>query len=311
MKKQRNVAWAILLLFVAGLFTACDKEEFDLLPEQVLGITVEDKQVSTFKNQPVRLDLWAKDSLPDSAVLSLGKPVHGTLKLADSTGAKLYVYSPDLNFVGTDSLLYKVCVGASCAKATIVISVADSSATGCVPLARADEAAVRQGQSVKINVLQNDVACDSSSISLAGGPQHGRAFIDENKQIVYTPNASFQGTDLLQYKLSSAAGAALAEVKIRVVGACTPGAVADTFQIAAADSALIQVLRNDVLCPEADMAVELVQEPSQGNASVVYRNGQPVILYEPKLQDQLHYRLTQTVNGQKKSSEAKGSITRD
>lgn len=82
---------------------------------------------------------------------------------------------------------------------------------------------INKGYPVEINVLANDDlgACDVSDISLllvsTAPPQHGMVSVDENKNIIYTPFAGYEGADSFQYKIDCSGTADVATVYINVV----------------------------------------------------------------------------------------------
>lgn len=96
------------------------------------------------------------------------------------------------------------------------------------PVAAADTATVNEDSSVTINVLANDSDPDngdSISIVSAANGSNGTVSISGN-QLVYTPNANFDGSDSFSYTISDAAGqTSTASVDVTVQP------VADTYVI--------------------------------------------------------------------------------
>jgi VCBS repeat-containing protein len=141
------------------------------------------------------------DSL--TAVLVSG-PTHGTLTL-NSDGS--FTYTPAENFCGEDSFTYKAYDGALYSNvATVRITV---TCVNDAPVANDDEATVPEDSSVTIPVLGNDYDPDGDplSVSIVSGPANGRATVNPDGTITYTPNPDFCGTDSFTYKACDPAGA--------------------------------------------------------------------------------------------------------
>jgi VCBS repeat-containing protein len=141
------------------------------------------------------------DSL--TAVLVSG-PAHGTLTL-NSDGS--FTYTPAENFCGEDSFTYKAYDGELYSNvATVRITV---TCVNDAPVANDDEASVLEDSSVTIPVLGNDYDVDGDplSVSIVSGPANGRATVNPDGTITYTPNPDFCGTDSFTYKACDPSGA--------------------------------------------------------------------------------------------------------
>jgi VCBS repeat-containing protein len=77
------------------------------------------------------------------------------------------------------------------------------------PVANDDEASVLEDSSVTIPVLGNDYDVDGDplSVSIVSGPANGRATVNPDGTITYTPNPDFCGTDSFTYKACDPSGA--------------------------------------------------------------------------------------------------------
>ncbi|WGD34900.1 Ig-like domain-containing protein [Olleya sp. YS] len=75
----------------------------------------------------------------------------------------------------------------------------------CNPVAQDDFATVIQGESVSIDVLDNDTDgddnIDSSSLVITTQPMDGSVSIDSSGNIIYSPNGNFFGTDTFSYEI--------------------------------------------------------------------------------------------------------------
>jgi len=73
-----------------------------------------------------------------------------------------------------------------------------------VPFAVYDAVTVNANKSSNIAVLSNDVDYDSQNIqvTIRDYPANGTATVNENNEIVYTPNNGFVGVDVVRYRLT-------------------------------------------------------------------------------------------------------------
>lgn len=170
----------------------------------------------------------ANDSDPDgdSLTVEIGPvsgPANGTLQLnADGT----YIYTPIINFNGTDSFIYRVCDDGSpasqCAEATVTITVA---AVNDNPTATNDNYGIFQnGGSFPLNVLSNDSifpdAGETLSLTTVSKPSEGGSALIDGNRVRYTPQAGFAGSEKFNYTISDGnGGEATATVTITVQGA--------------------------------------------------------------------------------------------
>ena len=70
-----------------------------------------------------------------------------------------------------------------------------------------DEAETPQGQSVVIDVLNNDTLGNPENVvTLETAPAHGSAFVQSDDTIRYFPNSRFFGVDSFQYRLTDTNG---------------------------------------------------------------------------------------------------------
>ncbi len=86
------------------------------------------------------------------------------------------------------------------------------------PVARDDERQITAGQSIAIEVLNNDSDPDGDALSLAGfdSPAHG-SVVRAGDTLTYTPDDGFSGTDVFGYSISDGnGGTADATVRVHV-----------------------------------------------------------------------------------------------
>lgn len=201
------------------------------------------------------------------------------------------IYTPDKDFSGRETLVYRVCpVGGSaqdCVVATATVIVGNP-ATDCKLLLRNDEVAFRQRfatDSLIIPVLINDQLCKASRtlpLTLSKAPSGGNAYLTRSNTIVYKPLPN-TATDQLRYRRCENGTCLEATVDISVrqpAANCALKANNNTFEFSLSNPTAamrkgvvsLNVLGNDMLCaPLRSMIIKA----NPGNAPVqVLPNGQ-------------------------------------
>ena len=151
---------------------------------------------------------------PEAEVLSISideaallDPSHGSISVVDGK----IVYTPNLNYNGTDSFEYNVDDGEALDTGLVTVTIAQ---VNDAPVAVADSATTNEDTAKTIDVLVNDTDVDTEagndgtlhyrsefSISLTGvttAPAHGSIEVVDGK-IVYTPDANWYGVDTFTY----------------------------------------------------------------------------------------------------------------
>ncbi len=115
------------------------------------------------------------------------------------------------------------------------------------PVAKNDSATVVSGSSTLIDVLSNDTDADGDPLALTSASSQQAMVSISGSLLLYAPEASFSGTDLLNYTISDGqGGSASAQVSVTVLaGNNPPIAVDDTASTLANSSVSISVLAND------------------------------------------------------------------
>lgn len=134
-------------------------------------------------------------------------------------------YVPNRDFTGTDTFTYTISDGAGgTATATDTVTVEP---VNDGPRAAGEFALARKNTPLPIKVLANDTDPDGGALRVAAigsPPAHGRANIDADGTITYTPETDYVGPDSFSYAASDEAGArSSATVTLRVIppGGCT------------------------------------------------------------------------------------------
>ncbi len=161
-----------------------------------------DQALSTDEDIPLNITLTGFDIEGDllSYILlnTLTQPAHGTLT---GTGASL-VYTPDANYVGTDSFTFKVNDGSLDSNvATISIKV---DAVNDAPVADDQTLSTNEDTPLNITLTGMDIDGDLLTYILLNTltePAHG-TLTGTGASLVYTPDADFVGFDSFTFKVN-------------------------------------------------------------------------------------------------------------
>lgn len=125
-------------------------------------------------------------------------PFNGTFDL-DSNGT--FIYTPNLNFVGSDMATYMVCDSCNaCAVSNLFINV---NFLNNPPLAENDFFTMGKNTTLSASVGGNDtdVQNDLLTFSLISNPQNGSISFNSDGTFTYTPNLQFSGNEVLTYSV--------------------------------------------------------------------------------------------------------------
>jgi VCBS repeat-containing protein len=201
----------------------------------------------------------------------------GTLTL-NSNGS--FVYTPTLNFCGTDSFSYHAHDGQ--AGSNIAAVALHVTCVNDAPIAMADSYSVLEDSSLNsLSVLANDsdVEGDTLSLTAVTSPTNGTATLS-GTAILYTPNANFAGMDVFTYTVSDGQLTDTAVVTLSVDNQNdAPTAVDDSYSIDEdSGSQVLDVLANDNDIDVGDsLSVTAVAVPTNGTAVL----SGTIILYTP------------------------------
>ncbi|EKE77577.1 tandem-95 repeat protein [Gallaecimonas xiamenensis] len=231
------------------------------------------------EDTPTLVDILANDSGSGLVPVVVQGPVHGTLALSSNQ----FLYTPDADYNGADSFLYRVedDQGLTSAAATVSLTV---NPVNDAPVAQPDTVVLSGSDALDINVLGNDSDVDNAladlTIQFTGAPASGG--ISFNGRLVrYQPSGS-PVSDSFQYRLQDSLGAWSAPVTVNLVAAAPnqpPLANSDLAQTNQDQPIAIGVLLNDSdLDGSLDSdSIVVVQNPEHGTATP----GTAIITYTP------------------------------
>ncbi|WP_337042145.1 Ig-like domain-containing protein [Emticicia sp. 17c] len=166
-----------------------DKIDIEASTATELDITANDKTCATISSLKIEI-----------------APQHGK---AVVQGQKI-VYTPDQNFVGADTLFYRIGIpNTKNAVAPVELSVIEPKA--CATGIKDDVLSLANyvlGSDIAIDVLQNDVVCplySKATLKIIAQPQYGKVSVDttsfDNPVLVYRSDKNFTGNDTFSYGL--------------------------------------------------------------------------------------------------------------
>ncbi len=243
----------------------------------------------------VIIDVQVNDTDADGDVLTtsiITAPSNGTATVVNRDSI---TYTPDANFSGKDTIIYKVTdpSGAN-DQDTIFITVTNSNDT---PVATTDYVtATEDTTNVIINVQVNDTDADGDVLttSIVTAPSNGTATVVNNDSITYTPNTNFSGKDTIIYQVADPSGASGPDTIFITVANTNDAPIAATDYVSVAEdttNVIIDVQVNDTDADGDVLTTSIVTAPSNGTATVVNNdsitytpnanwNGKDTIIYQ-------------------------------
>jgi VCBS repeat-containing protein len=118
-----------------------------------------------------------------------------------------YTYTPNLNYVGLDTIVIQICdsgfpAPSQCSNDTIFIQITP---INDAPLALNDSTTTNEDQAVSINILNNDTdpetGLSKDSVSIITNPNFGSVVNNLDSTFIYTPTSNANGLDSLQYSI--------------------------------------------------------------------------------------------------------------
>lgn len=160
-----------------------------------------DDAVTTLEDTPTDIAVTANDldaDQPGFAPVVVIGPEHGTVTLNETGG---FTYTPDADWHGEDSFTYKLSDGTVDSNlATVSLTV---TAVNDAPTAGDQTLTTLEDTALTLDLLANASDIDSPTIApvVVSGPQHGTLTQNPDGGFSYTPEADFNGTDRIEYKV--------------------------------------------------------------------------------------------------------------
>ncbi|MCA9204484.1 MAG: tandem-95 repeat protein [Planctomycetales bacterium] len=162
---------------------------------RLLTVLAYDWDASTMHDQTLYASIYAMDMDGDVVTYSVDSgPTSGTLSL-NTDGS--YTYTPNANFVGSDSFGYSATDGIASSVATVTINVFNAA-----PEAYASWESVFHDEPLTSCVSGSDPDGDTLTFSVVTGPSNGTLNFNSDGSFDYTPNPSFVGNDSFDFNVS-------------------------------------------------------------------------------------------------------------
>ncbi len=206
-------------------------------------------------------------------------PAHGTL---EDNGDGTYTYTPDATYVGMDGFYYTAFDGQADSTPTVV-TIEVGGVVNIPPIANDDELATAVDTPLPItrdDLVGNDEDPDGDPDLLGGQileePDHGTLATDEQTgNLIYTPDAGFEGIDTFTYQLTDFQD----DSNIAVVTVTVGQPSINTVPVAGWDSLATdedtpltitdaELLGNDFDADTDPLTVTVIQVPSHGTLTV-------------------------------------------
>ncbi|MFS0838243.1 Ig-like domain-containing protein [Paenibacillus sp. 1P03SA] len=189
--------------------------------------------LTTAEDTPVSGAVPATDVDGDSLTYTLAAPVtHGSVTL-NANGT--FVYTPGLNFNGTDSFAVRVSDGkggTAVANVTIVVTPVNDR-----PVAAGGSVVTPEDTPVSGKITASDVDGDALTYTLGIAPLHGTVVLAADGSYTYTPLANFNGTDSFTVVVTDGSGGtAAASVQVTVTPVNDAPVTSDLVLVTAEDT---------------------------------------------------------------------------
>jgi len=172
---------------------------------------------ATPEETAVTLDVLANDTDADGNPLSIASVTQGANGTVQLNGGQV-VYTPNVNFAGSDTFTYVVSDGqggTATGRVTVTVSPVNDA-----PTAGADTATASKNTAINIAVLTNDSDVDGDTLRVTSvtAAANGTVAINTDGTLRYTPRKNYFGTDTFRYTVSDGkGGTATATVTVTVL----------------------------------------------------------------------------------------------
>ena len=178
-------------------------------------------------------------------------------------------------------------------------SIDGSVLVNAIPVAIADSASTNEDTPTAIQVLANDQDDNLNNVtvsSIASGPEHGTAVVQEDQSVLYTPTANYHGPDAFTYIANDGfTDSNEAVVNITVNSVDDPASLDAVEFSVNEDVQLVEtVTATDIDGLTNDSVYSIASQPANGSASIIATTG--VFTYTPEADynstDQFAVRVT-------------------
>lgn len=254
-------------------------------------------------NQATPINVLENDTDTDGDTLTVTSASASFGSVGINSDSSL-LYTPNLDFVGQDNIVYVITDGQNgTAAATVQVTIVSNSA----PIAQNDTATTDNQTPIKIAVLSNDTDADGDALTIIEAlADTGSVVISNNATLIYTPDSDYVGLATISYRVTDSRGAsASATVQVTVTGNRAPVAMNDSASTGFNTAVTINVLAND---SDADGDALTVTAAQAQNGSVII-NGDSSLTYTPNSGFSGADTLTYTVSDGTQTAQGSVAIT--
>lgn len=236
----------------------------------------EDDVVTTPYETPITVPVIDNDVDPDGDPLTVAEVTQGLQGTCSITDDNQILYEPNSGYIGPDICPYVVCDDSDeCATANVFVEVEN-----CPPNAEDDLVEVAPDTPVTVDVSANDEHCKDDSLEVVdvSQPDNGKCEIDEDGNVVYTPDLGFEGSDKCTYTICVEGTQICSEADV-IVGTLDPPVANDDNTWTTPETAVVvDVVENDIHPQDKPLDVVTVDQPENGKCEVT-ADGK--VLYAP------------------------------
>ncbi|MGB1204391.1 MAG: Ig-like domain-containing protein [Chitinophagales bacterium] len=190
-------------------------------------------------------------------------PDFGTADISEND----IIYTPNENFIGTDSLQYIVCDPLfACDTTTLMLHII------VAPNAQTDIFVTSENEPLSFNILANDIGENLSLVFLEES-DFGTIEYNENGNINYTPNANFVGEDYFTYQICNDIGfcdEGLVNITVISVGEnLNLAANNDSYEIELNEQLILELLDNDIFDETENVSIESYTQGNNGTVLMI------------------------------------------
>jgi hypothetical protein len=206
----------------------------------------------------------ANDGDVDGDPLTISGVIDGPNGTVTNNGTSV-IYTPDLDWSGTDVFMYTISDGnGGSASAVVTVTVAPVNDD---PQGTADLATTAEDSPVGIEVLLNDSDVDSSALTVTSVTDGANGtVVTDGVTVTYAPDPDWNGTDTFTYRVSDDLGAwCETDVTVIVTPLNDPPVAANDDATTTRDTEVkAWVLDNDTDVDGDDLSVSAFTDPSNG-----------------------------------------------
>jgi hypothetical protein len=175
----------------------------------------EAETTSTAQNTPITIDVLLNDSDEDNDVLTINSASvdFGVVDIA--INIQQLIYTPPINFIGVATINYGVSDGnGGTDYASVSVNVIENQA----PVTQNDSASTDDRTAIIIAPLANDTDSNDDTLTLiSADAEQGSVTINTDNTLTYTPQAGFDGNDIITYTIDDGnGGQAIGQITVSV-----------------------------------------------------------------------------------------------